>query len=115
MPITLANGTAGVVLLAAAVAGLAPQPPGAPPDDLDARVRAFLDRSRGDWHDLNVPYEDGKFLHDLVVRKGFKRGLEIGTSTGHSGIWIAWAMARTGGKLTTIEIDEGRYRTALRN
>jgi len=79
----------------------------------DARVRAFLERSRDSWHDLNVPYEDGQVLHDLVVRKGFTRGLEIGTSTGHSGTWIAWAMSKTGGKLTTIEIDADRHRQAL--
>jgi predicted O-methyltransferase YrrM len=54
-------------------------------------------------------------LHDLVIKKGFKRGLEIGTSTGHSGIWIAWAMSKTGGKLVTLEIDEGRHRKALAN
>jgi len=81
----------------------------------DARVRAFLERSRDSWHDLNVPYEDGQVLHDLVVKKGFTRGLEIGTSTGHSGTWIAWAMSKTGGKLTTIEIDEGRHRQALQH
>jgi caffeoyl-CoA O-methyltransferase len=79
----------------------------------DTRVRAFLERSRDSWHDLNVPYEDGQVLHDLVVRKGFTRGLESGTSTGHSGTWIAWAMSKTGGKLTTIEIDEGRHGQAL--
>jgi caffeoyl-CoA O-methyltransferase len=79
----------------------------------DTQVRAFLERSRDSWHDLNVPYEDGQVLHDLVVRKGFTRGLEIGTSTGHSGTWIAWAMSKTGGKLTTIEIDEGRHGQAL--
>ena len=83
--------------------------------DLDARVRAFLDRSRNDWRDMNVPYEDGRVLHDLVVQKGFKRGLEIGTSTGHSAIWIAWAMSKTGGRLVTIEIDEGRHKQALAN
>ena len=88
---------------------------GSNPAELDARVRAFLDRTRGDWHDLNVPYEDGQALHDLVVSKGFTRGLEIGTSTGHSAIWIAWAMAKTGGRLVTIEIDESRHRTALKN
>jgi predicted O-methyltransferase YrrM len=81
----------------------------------DTRVRAFLERSRDSWHDLNVPYEDGQVLHDLVVRKGFTRGLEIGTSTGHSGTWIAWAMSKTGGKLTSIEIDEGRHRQALQH
>jgi predicted O-methyltransferase YrrM len=84
-------------------------------EPLDARVRAFLDRERNNWHDMNVPYADGQALHDLVVKRGLKRGLEIGTSTGHSGIWIAWAMSKTGGKLTTIEIDAGRHRTALRN
>jgi predicted O-methyltransferase YrrM len=81
----------------------------------DTRVRAFLERSRDSWHDLNVPYEDGQVLHDLVVRKGFTRGLELGTSTGHSGTWIAWAMSKTGGKLTSIEIDEGRHRQALQH
>jgi caffeoyl-CoA O-methyltransferase len=108
-----------VLLVAAALRALAPPPshgaPAPPPDALDERVRAFLDRARNDWHDLNVPYEDGQVLHGLVVKKGFKRGLEIGTSTGHSGIWIAWAMSKTGGKLTTIEIDERRHRTALEN
>ncbi len=88
---------------------------GPAPGDLDARVRGFLDRARGDWRDLNVPYEDGQALHDLIVKKGFTRGLEIGTSTGHSGIWIAWAMSKTGGNLVTIEIDERRHRTALKN
>ena len=42
-------------------------------------------------------------------------GLEIGTSTGHSGIWIAWALSKTGGKLITIDIDEDRHRTAVEN
>lgn len=100
-----------VILLALVFLGLAP----APDPSLDTRVRAFLDRHRGEWRDLNVPYEDGQVLHDLVVKNRFTRGLEIGTSTGHSAIWIAWAMARTGGKLTTIEIDPERHRTARRN
>jgi predicted O-methyltransferase YrrM len=92
-----------------------PAAPPSAPSELDQRVRAFLDRSRGSWRDLNVPGEDGQILHDLVVAKGFTRGLEIGTSTGHSGIWIAWAMSKTGGRLTTIEIDERRHRAALAN
>jgi predicted O-methyltransferase YrrM len=74
-----------------------------------------LDDKRGDWQDMNVPYEDGKVLHDLIVSKGLKQGLEIGTSTGHSGIWIAWAFSKTGGRLVTIEIDARRHAEALRN
>jgi len=83
--------------------------------DLDRKVKAFLDQRRGTWHDLNVPESDGRLLHDLIVEHKFTRALEIGTSTGHSGIWIAWALARTGGKLTTVEIDAERHRTALAN
>jgi predicted O-methyltransferase YrrM len=64
---------------------------------------------------MNVPESDGRVLHDLIVKQGFTQALEIGTSTGHSGIWIAWALAKTGGKLTTVEIDPERHRTAVAN
>jgi predicted O-methyltransferase YrrM len=84
-------------------------------DELDRRVREFLDRSRRSWRDMNVPQADGQRLYDLVVEHGYTRALEVGTSTGHSAIWIAWALSKTGGKLITIEIDERRYRRALEN
>jgi caffeoyl-CoA O-methyltransferase len=79
------------------------------------RVQGFLDRMRDQWRDLNVPYDDGRALHDLIVKKKLTRGLEIGTSTGHSSIWIAWAMSKTGGKLITVEIDPRRHRAAVAN
>jgi predicted O-methyltransferase YrrM len=82
---------------------------------LDASVKAFLERHRGTWRDLNVPESDGKVLHDLILKHNFRNALEIGTSTGHSGVWIAWALAMTGGKLITIEIDPRRHKTALAN
>ncbi len=64
---------------------------------------------------MNVPYKDGRTLFNLIVKNKYTRALEIGTSTGHSAIWMAWALSKTGGKLVTIEIDEDRYKTALRN
>jgi caffeoyl-CoA O-methyltransferase len=82
---------------------------------LDRRVKDFLDSRTGQWHDMNVPSSDGQFFYDLVVEHKYKKVLEIGTSTGYSGIWIAWALSKTGGKLITIEIDESRYRKALEN
>jgi predicted O-methyltransferase YrrM len=82
---------------------------------LDARVKTFLEQRRGTWRDLNVPYEDGKILHDLIVERKFTRAFEIGTSTGHSTIWIAWALSKTGGKLTTVEIDPARQEQAKAN
>jgi predicted O-methyltransferase YrrM len=83
--------------------------------ELDAMVKRFLNENRTKWHDWNVPYEDGKVLHDLIIKNNYKRALEIGTSTGHSGIWIAWALSKTNGRLITIEIDKDRYRRALGN
>jgi predicted O-methyltransferase YrrM len=80
---------------------------------LDKKVEAFLESQKDNWHDMNIPESDGKALYDLIVRNGYRRALEIGTSTGHSGIWIAWALSKTGGKLITIEIDEERHRQAL--
>ena len=82
---------------------------------LDSKVKAFLEQRKGTWRDLNVPESDGRLLHDLIVKHKFTRALEIGTSTGHSGIWIAWALAKTGGRLITVELDPGRHRTALAN
>jgi predicted O-methyltransferase YrrM len=82
---------------------------------LDAKVNAFLQSRRGSWRDMNIPEVDGRILHNLVLKHQYKRALEIGTSTGHSGIWIAWALSKTGGKLITIEIDEDRHREACGN
>jgi predicted O-methyltransferase YrrM len=82
---------------------------------LDERVEKFLNEKRSSWHDWNVPYQDGKVLHDLIVRNQYTRALEIGTSSGHSAIWIAWALSTTGGKLITIEIDAKLHQKALQN
>src|SRR5688572_6310112 len=83
--------------------------------ELDEKVQAFLTKNKAKWHDLNVPYEDGKVLHDLIVTHKYTSAVEIGTSTGHSTIWIAWALSKTGGKLITIEIDESRHKKAIEN
>ncbi len=83
--------------------------------ELDARVEKFLESHRNQWHDMNIPESDGKLLYDIIIKNGYKNAVEIGTSTGRSGIWIAWALSKTGGRLTTIEIDESRHREAVKN
>jgi len=82
---------------------------------LDAKVKAFLSSQSRQWYDMNVPASDGQLLYDLIIKGNYKSALEIGTSTGHSGIWIAWALSKTGGKLITIDIDEGRHKQAVEN
>lgn len=86
-----------------------------PGSSLDERVKKFLEENRGKWYDMNIPEVDGKTLYDLIIKGNYKNALEIGTSTGHSGIWIAWALSKTGGKLITIDIDEGRHKEAVEN
>ena len=93
-------------------------PPPAGPE-LDARVKAYLERKRGDWgrgvNLWNVDEAGARLMHDLVVQRGHRRILDIGTSTGHSALWLAWAASKTGGRVTTIEIDAGRHAEAVRN
>jgi predicted O-methyltransferase YrrM len=83
--------------------------------DLDQKVDAFLASQKGKWVDWNIPEVDGKVLYDLILKNNYRKAVEIGTSTGHSAIWMAWALSKTGGRLITIEIDNGRYQTALEN
>ena len=57
---------------------------------------------------LSVPSEDGKALRLLTEARAAKNVVEVGTSTGYSGLWICLALQRTGGHLTTFEIDHQR-------
>lgn len=82
---------------------------------IDKKVKAFFDKHRGSWRDMNVPESDGKLLFDIIIENQYTKALEIGTSTGYSGVWIAWALSKTGGKLITIDIDERRHKIALAN
>jgi predicted O-methyltransferase YrrM len=63
----------------------------------------------------NVPPEDGRLLRLLAESMDAKHVVEVGTSTGYSGIWFGLALRRTGGKLTTYEIDAQRAATARAN
>jgi predicted O-methyltransferase YrrM len=82
---------------------------------LDERVRAFLESQKGQWREENVTEADGQFLFDLILKHHYTKVLEIGTSTGRSGIWQAWALSKTGGRLVTVEIDEFRHLRAVQN
>jgi len=82
--------------------------------DIDKKVETFFQK-HGGWNDMNVPASDGKLLYNLILENNYQQALEIGTSTGHSTIWMAWALSKTGGKLITIEIDKTRHQEALDN
>lgn len=63
----------------------------------------------------NVPTSDGRILRVLAESIGAKNVVEIGTSSGHSTVWLCVALQRTGGKLTTFEIDADRAAKAREN
>ena len=84
-------------------------------NQLDKKIKAYLKDNAENWGDMNIPLSDGKVLYDIIIKNNYKNAVEIGTSTGHSAIWIAWALSKTGGKLITIEIDKNRYMQAKAN
>jgi predicted O-methyltransferase YrrM len=75
-------------------------------DDLDRNHRRGM---------MNVPREDGRLLRLLTEAIDARHVVEIGTSSGYSGIWLCLALRSTGGRLTTFEIDEERAGLARQN
>lgn len=63
----------------------------------------------------NVPLEDGRMLRILTEAVGAQTVVEIGTSNGFSGLWFCLALSKTGGHLTTFDIDRGRFEMARAN
>ena len=64
---------------------------------------------------LAVSEEDGRFLRVMVASNRAVRALEIGGASGYSAIWIGLGLRQTGGKLTTIEYDPLRAKSAAEN
>lgn len=119
-------GAAWGLLLACAAGSLIAQDPADVPtidsvplakDDDERRILAVLeelDRSQRAGM-MNVPLEDGRLLRVLVEATGAKNVVEIGTSNGYSGLWFCLALGKTGGHLTTHEIDPRRAALAREN
>jgi predicted O-methyltransferase YrrM len=106
--------------------GKGPRGPGAAPapeyenpplakDDAEKRILATLEQMREGPRYANVSPSDGRLLRMLAEAVGAKRVVEIGTSTGDSGVWFALALRKTGGKLFTHEINAERAAIAREN
>ena len=82
----------------------------------EKRILATIDAANkaGELY-ANVPAADGKMLRMLAESINAKHVVELGTSTGLSGMWFAMALEKTGGKLTTFEYDAGRAATARKH
>ncbi|MDP8244141.1 MAG: class I SAM-dependent methyltransferase [Candidatus Hinthialibacter antarcticus] len=54
---------------------------------------------------LNTTPGDARFLSIMIEAAQCKRGVEVGTATGYGALLMGIAFERTGGHLTTIDID----------
>lgn len=81
----------------------------------ERRILAVLEDVFRNHQYLSVPQEDGRLLRLLAESTGAKHVVELGTSTGYSGLWLLLALSRTGGRLTTFEADRGRHQMARSN
>lgn len=78
-----------------------------------AKLLRGLEETQNDF--WNIARESANFLNMLIKISGAKNVVEVGTSNGYSGIWLAKALKETGGHLTTIEYHEKRVNLALAN
>lgn len=68
---------------------------------------------RGFGHGVSA--SDGRMLYDLLVKRGYRRVLDVGTARGYAALWFGMAMRETGGKVITIEIDPAVAQRAREN
>ena len=111
----IAAGAAVLLLVALVVHPTKARTDGFAATGHDRQLAELLTGKRSQWRDLNVPYRDGEFLRDFIAERNVRSVIEIGTSTGHSGLWIAWGLTKTGGRLVTFEIDRERHEAARQN
>ncbi len=117
------GAAAGLAALLPAASGQAQLPwrapaaegPPAPASAEERRILAVLDDVYRNYRYLSVPREDGRLLRILAESGRAQRIVEVGTSTGYSGLWLLLALKTTGGELVTYEIDDGRHAMARRN
>ena len=81
----------------------------------ERRILAVIEDVYRNHRYLSVPQEDGRLLRLLAESIGARHVVELGTSTGYSGLWLLLALSRTGGRLTTFEVDRGRHLMARSN
>jgi predicted O-methyltransferase YrrM len=83
--------------------------------DAEKQILVVLNDVDRNEREMGVSPTDGRFLRQLTEAVGAKRVVELGTSTGYSGLWFALALRTTGGHLYTHEIDPHRARIAREN
>ena len=82
-------------------------------DNKEKKLLAELEKTQKDF--WNISKATANFLNMLIKISDAKNVVEVGTSNGYSGIWLANALTKTGGHLTTIEFWDKRIVLAQEN
>ena len=82
-------------------------------DKITTETIEKLEKTQKDF--WNIPRKTAVLINMFVKMMNTQNALEIGTSNGYSGLWIAKALKYTGGRLTTIEYYEKRQSIAIEN
>ena len=76
---------------------------------METKLQSILQQLEETSEDFwNISHQTGNFISMLIKVMKAQNVLELGTSNGYSGLWIADALKSTGGHLTTIEFWEKR-------
>jgi len=85
---------------------------------MSERVRGVIERLEAFMKTVDdalaLPRASAAFAHTLTLVNRARTAVEIGTSYGYSGLWIASALS-PGGKLITIDHDQRKADAARRN
>ncbi|MFO0957244.1 MAG: class I SAM-dependent methyltransferase [Isosphaeraceae bacterium] len=117
-PARLAAGLLLAAIAATALAqrgGNALDRPTLPKDEGEKRILDAIEAARKGQRYANVSEADGKLLRQLTEAVNAKRVVELGTSTGESGLYFCMALRKTGGKLHTYDLDADRIAVAREN
>jgi len=82
-------------------------------DKMTSNILSELELTQKEF--WNISRQTGLLLNTFIKAMNVKSALEIGTSNGYSGIWLAKALKITGGRLTTIEYYNKRQSIAIEN
>jgi predicted O-methyltransferase YrrM len=95
--------------IAMTAAGASAAAPGATPESRKAFLEKFA------WTEMCTTPEDAMMLRILIESRGAKRGVEVGGNVGYGAIHMGIGFERTGGQLSSVEIDPRNVRTARAN
>ena len=78
-------------------------------------LNVFQSQRQSKHHLWNISESSAEILYMLISLKSPTQILEIGTSNGYSTFWLSLAAEKFNAFVTSLEVDENRYKMAVEN